>query len=126
MRFLEADINDGNIELSNDMIFLDLIEILRNKQATLDLAEREAPFAEQCETVSVYLKDDLALTSEVKFVDAEAELASNFAERDSGPYSYCDFATLSYLQEVVEEYVATYPDWDNARIGQRMIEYRIN
>lgn len=66
------------------MTFLDLIEIVRDKEATLELAEREAPFAERYGTVLVYIKNEMAVGSELKFVDAEAEIRGNFAEKTIG------------------------------------------
>lgn len=76
------------------------------------------------DTIDLYLKDKLALDSEIIFLDAETTPGTNIITIDDVEYK--NLFPLYMAQEMVEAYVANHPELKDTEIAQRLLDYTIN
>jgi len=76
------------------------------------------------DTIDLYLKDKLALDSEIIFPDNETTPNTIVITIDDAEYE--NLFPLYMAQEMIEGYATGYPNLSDAEIAQRLLDYAIN
>ncbi|WP_142685410.1 hypothetical protein [Chitinophaga polysaccharea] len=105
------------------MKLIELIDHLKTASKAEQLRNQQIPDVEY-DLVELYMKDSLSFESEIAFFDAETIPGYIIIEMDG--IRYKNLFSLNLIQEMVEEYVAEYPNWSDLDIAKRIMEYRIN
>ncbi|GGZ35271.1 hypothetical protein GCM10007049_30870 [Echinicola pacifica] len=106
------------------MNIIELIPYLKNLHKAESVSQVFLPDIE-FDLVELYVKDKLALDSEVVFLDADSIPNELKIELDGVLHE--NLFPLYLAQEMVEEYVKTYNDeLSDIEIAKRLLEYRIN
>ncbi|WP_192350830.1 hypothetical protein [Algoriphagus sp. Y33] len=106
------------------MNIIELIPYLKSLHKAESVSQVFLPDIE-FDLVELYVKDKLALDSEVVFLNADSIPNELKIELDGVLYE--NLFPLYMAQEMVEEYVKTYNDeLSDMEIAKRLLEYRVN
>lgn len=104
------------------MDIIELIDHLKSRDLAEKLLNDVLPNVE-FDLVVLYMKNKVALDSEISFFDFEAISNELIMELDGVKYEY--FFQLYEAQEMVEESMAEYNP-TNREMAERMIDYNLN
>lgn len=105
------------------MNLIQLIPHLKTIEKTQALTKKVAPGID-FDSIDLYLKDKLALDSEIIFPDSEATPNTIVITIDDTKYE--NLFPLYMAQEMVEGYVTGYPNLSDMEIAQHLLDYAIN
>jgi len=105
---------------------MNLVELIPHLK-TIEKAEvliKEVAPGIYFDTIDLYLKDKMALDSEIIFPDGETTPDTIVITIDDAQYE--NLFPLYMAQEMVEEYAGNYPNLSDTEIAQHLLDYAIN
>ena len=105
------------------MNLVELIPHLKTIEKAEALMNKVAPGVDS-DTIDLYLKDKLALDSEIIFPDNETTPNTIVITIDDAEYE--NLFPLYMAQEMVEGYATGYPNLSDTEIAQHLLDYAIN